>query len=594
MRRDQTREQVDREGIQGRVFGVLAVLVPVIGDVANDVAYPGDPMALYHALAAPMGRALASFTDPFGPTDVYSDLCPNWPRFPTPNERHGVRGRFETAVHNTDQTVFDPRVWDDHSRSNLEDLLRRRRPAVVLLSSVSPAHSVALDIAEIVRSVVPDALIVLGGRHADETMTVREGSVLLEPSATAAVDIAGVRDVDVNVVVAGDGAPLLDLVLRAAALAMDVQSRIVDPGRLLAELDVASEEVLAGGGRGVIVVKNASQWHAYDVRGTAAQTPPISPYAPFLVRARFPVLADEEGRALLCAHVNMVPTCPMRCTFCSESSVIGTLKSLGADGAEVAVNRLVELVTFGAEAVFFDDPIFWSGSFPRMESFAQSLRDRQAAARRGDTVLDKEQSRRFAHLRWGIQPTVDTVTRGRPRDVFRVLQSLRDAGCRYVYVGIESMAEQVMVNVHKNIRREERWASRVRAALRLLNDAGLEVGSSVLFGLDGEDAGSIDETIEAVGELIDEGLLMIASPNILTYHPGTPVTRAHGMTELIDYHSTRPATAPPYSLFEEAHPGVVSRLLSENDIWRIHHGAGARWGAVRHASSDGAPAGATL
>ncbi len=108
--------------------------------------------------------------------------------------------------------------------------------------------------------------------------------------------------------------------------------------------------------------------------------------------------------------------------------------------------------------------------------------------------------------------------------------------------------------------------------------------SSVLFGLDGEDRGTIEETIEEIGRLIDDGLLIMASPNILTYHPGTAITAAHGQDRL-DYHS-RKDNRPPYTYFEEAYPEVVSRLLDEDDIWFIHEASAKRWGSTRNSAAE--------
>ena len=150
------------------------------------------------------------------------------------------------------------------------------------------------------------------------------------------------------------------------------------------------------------------------------------------------------------------------------------------------------------------------------------------------------------------------------------------------------MSDQVMVHIHKNLRRDAgiTWRDKVRQAVSLVKTSGMRVGTSVLFGLDGETRESIDETVHEVGLLIDDGLIDLASPNILTYHPATPVTRAHGMADQLDYHSPRIDNRKPYIYFEEAFPGVVSVLLSEDDIWHIHRETERRWGGTRN---DAAP-----
>ncbi|RPF35115.1 radical SAM protein [Streptomyces sp. TLI_185] len=568
-RRRQIRAEAERTGSEAtgavRAFGVLAILAPVITDEDNDVAYPGDPMALYSALSYPMVRATASFTDPFGPTDVYNDLCPLWPGLPGKKERPDVSRRLETEVRTTDDTVFDPRTWTPRTRADLVGLLRRRTPSVVLISAVSPAHRYALEIAALVKEECPTALVVLGGRHADETVRrVEPAQVHLAPSATGTA-------CPVDVLVSGDGGPLLDLTLRAVARAMDLTTRVAVAGTVAAELERMAGEGGQEFGRGSILVRDGAGWTAFAVDG-----PPVpaernpSPYAPFLIRSRFPIFTRDDGTVARCAHVLVSGTCPMRCTFCSESALLGQVRRPVPGDTAMTVERLREYVEYDAEAAFFDDSIFWSGSWPRIRQFCAEL----AEARQIDRGL--------ADLQWGAQLTVDVLTGPRPEIVHAGLTAMRQAGCNYVYVGIESMSEQVMRHVHKNVRRTTPWKERVRRALGLLRENGIRVGSSVLFGLDGENEDTIGETIEEVGRLIDDGYLMLASPNILTYHPGTEITRRHGMEDQLDYGSQGVEVPPPYSFFEEAYPGVVSRLLTEDHIWRIHRESRVRWGQVRN------------
>jgi radical SAM superfamily enzyme YgiQ (UPF0313 family) len=144
------------------------------------------------------------------------------------------------------------------------------------------------------------------------------------------------------------------------------------------------------------------------------------------------------------------------------------------------------------------------------------------------------------------------------------------------------MSEDVIVNVHKNMNRKEPWDTRVRRALGLAREAGIRVGSSVLFGLEGETLETISETISKVEELLAEDLLLIASPNILTYHPNTEITRMHQVEGKLDYHSANIDNRPPYSYFEEAFPAVVSKRLTEEVIWNIHKQTQEYWGRKRN------------
>jgi radical SAM superfamily enzyme YgiQ (UPF0313 family) len=140
----------------------------------------------------------------------------------------------------------------------------------------------------------------------------------------------------------------------------------------------------------------------------------------------------------------------------------------------------------------------------------------------------------------------------------------------------------VIENVHKNVSRKRPWDERVRIALGLARHAGIQVGSSILFGLEGETQETIEETIQKVEELLAEDLISIASPNILTYHPQTEITRLHQKESELDYHSPDLENRPPYSYFEEAFPAVVSKNLTEEQIWHIHKQTQERWGVKRN------------
>ena len=193
---------------------------------------------------------------------------------------------------------------------------------------------------------------------------------------------------------------------------------------------------------------------------------------------------------------------------------------------------------------------------------------------------DDSDWRRLIQLEWGAQLTVEFLTSLQSRDkALELLRSMRAAGCTYLYFGIESMAPSIMSKIHKNLHRasEARLGDKVRAALELVKEAGIRTGASVLFGLDGETRDTVDETIAGVARLLTDGLLGIASPNILTYHPATAITYEHHMQDKLDYHSLGADITPPYSYFEEAFPQVVSKELSEDDIWYIYRQTRLHW-----------------
>ncbi|MFF4411166.1 B12-binding domain-containing radical SAM protein [Streptosporangium sp. NPDC001559] len=592
-RRKRLSEDLALGRLPHRNFPVLAVLAPVMTQAEGEITYPGDPMCLYAALSVAVRNAVRD-------AGHYNDLAPGWTRFPDPSYRMSVGEdgyRPYTDSPNTDETVFDPRVWDRAARERWIGLLRETRPRVVLISSVSPAHRYALDIAGLAKAEIPGAYVILGGRHVDETTTCVPGAdtLMIAPSSTLAVMDDGRAPHVVDATVSGEAYHSLDLLMRAVALSVDLDTGWVAPSAVRPRLEDLLRRDGPAPGRSLITLTGQDAVHAYPQEGPRLDLTTLpSPYEAFAIRSRFPIFTDgATGEIQRTAHVMVSNACPYQCNFCSETAKLaGGLKKFSQTHA--GVERVCEYVGYGAEALFFDDSVFWSGTFRDIAEFCAELGGvRRAAAGELDEGLLRllggaDGLARLRGLQWGAQLTVDVlVGLHRPEESATILDLMREAGCTYVYIGIESMSTQVMDRIHKNLRRVEGrdWAQKVREATSLVKSRGLRVGTSVLFGLDGETRASIDETITGVSELIDERIIDLASPNILTYHPATPITRIHGMVDKLDYHSPWVDNRKPYIYFEEAFPGVVSVTLTEDDLWYIHNETERRWGAIRNDSA---------
>jgi radical SAM superfamily enzyme YgiQ (UPF0313 family) len=469
-------------------------------------------------------------------------------------------------------------------------VLKSVQPKVVLIGAVSPAHRYALEIARTVREHLPGCLIILGGRHADETIRLDPltKELVLQPSNTPGKIADGCIEPVVDFIIAGEGYYALDVLMKAISLAMDIPSRTVSVDSVLDVLENYSPLFGPVPGQAIIVAPLPETVHYWPITGYKIDLSALpSPYKAFAIRARFPIF-ETDGHISRTAHFMVTNACPYHCFYCSEgASVVGSFNSFKDDNLDQALERMLEYVQHGAEAVFFDDSLFWGGNVGLIINFCREwIKLREAAAWENSpevTLLGKKvDRRRLLNLEWGAQLTVDFLAGRRPEVAMIILETMRQAGCTYLYIGIESMAEAVIQNVHKNIKRNQPWAERVRLTLGLSRQAGIRVGSSILFGLEGETQETIEETIEKVEELLAEDLITIASPNILTYHPGTEITRLHQKEKELDYHSPSIENRPPYTFFEEAFPAVVSKNLSEQQIWHIHEQTRTRWGVKRN------------
>jgi len=606
-RRQALLEQVHACGVSGperdeqewlrRSYPILSIVAPVMTTSEGKIEFPGDPMCLYSALSYAVDQVVQTRRMGFGEDAPYNDLCPQWGYLPSGEYRanvdaSGIR-QYDGKILNTDQTVFDPRVWNEMVRDYLVNkFLLVLRPNVVLISAVSPAHRYAIDIARTIRAHLPDCVIVLGGRHIDETLHFDKAArrIILEPSGTVSKILDESIEPVFDFLIAGDGYHVLDLLLKVISLSMDVDSRIVSRHSVIENLSNFSCLFDPLPGNSIIVGIENDEIHAWPVcSGIKLDLTALpSPYSAFAIRALFPIF-EHEGRILRTAHFMVTNSCTYHCYFCSEGvTVVGGFNSFHAEGIQKALERVIEYLDYGAEAIFFDDSIFWGGNIGDVVHFSRGLiRIREMAANSGTRTVQlfgrEIPSRKLLDLQWGAQFTVDLLASRRlPEEAIYALTEMKRAGCRYIYIGIESMSAPVIEQVHKNINRNSPWEDRVRIALGMARMAGITVGSSVLFGLDGETDETIEETISKVEELLAEDLISIASPNILTYHPNTAITALHDMKDKLDYHSIGLPNRPPYVYFEEAFPAVVSKNLTEEQIWLIHEQSRQRWGAKRN------------
>ena len=580
-----------------RSYPVLAVLAPVMSTSEDKIEFPGDPMCLYNALSYAVDQSVQAREQGLTPASPYNDLCPQWGYRPSSAYRasvddNGIRD-YSASLLNTDQSVFDPRVWNRKIRDYFSDVvLEQVQPKVVLISAVSPAHRYALEIARAVRAKLPDCIIILGGRHADETVHFDEatGQLSLEPSGLLAKIQEGmVEENIVDFLVAGQGYYALDLLMRSISLAMDVVSKTVDVDSILSVMKDYPPLFGPLPGRSLIVALRPEAFHAFPLLGPTLDLSRLpSPYKAFAIRARFPIF-EIDRRVALTAHMMVTNACPYHCFFCSEGSlVVGSFLTFkDGHGIHDAVKRVVEYIQYGAEAIFFDDSVFWGGNVGMIVNFCHEwikvLKQAQLSSAEEIVLFGYNVNRqRVLDFTWGAQLTTDFLASRKEEQAYTALYAMYDARCTYIYIGIESMSEKVIEHVHKNVNRREAWDQRVRRALGMARSAGIRVGSSVLFGLEGETQETIMETIDKVEELLSEDLLVIASPNILTYHPNTEITRLHQMQDKLDYISPNLDNRPPYVFFEEAFPAVVSKNLSEQDIWYIHEQTKLRWGTKRN------------
>lgn len=569
----------DDDAWRRRSFPVLSVLAPAVSTSTNKVEFPGDPMCLYHALTKAIADVVAIRERGLSETGTYNDFCPFWDKYPSASYRRrvsvgGIRSISELNECKTDGSVFDPRVWNREVEAYFRKLLGHLTPRVVLVSTVSPAYRYAARILEIVRAELPDAITILGGRHIDATVDAGALETRVTESNPLSDMKRGKLSPCIDLMLSGQCYYSLSAILQAVALCIPIGAELGFPDRRLLHERILHRLIRAErGGTSTAILCRDTTATAFHVSG-----PPVvmrdlpSPYAAFSIRAQFPVFCHTKAERKRTAHINIGLACPFSCDFCSESRLLQAGAAGDAADVNYAIEELERLIGFGATSAFFDDSIFFSGAGVKIIQFCDLMTER---------VLP-----RAGNFEWGAQFTVSVVEAFISRGVHRkVLQGMSTAGCTYLYFGIESLSGKIMRRISKTSRSStHEWQERVENVLQVVKSEGISVGASVLFGLEGETIGTIEETIAGVEEFLEKGLLSIVSPNLMTYHPGTEITSRHGRENRLGLEHAKLGdfVREPYSFFEEAFPGMVSRELSEEMIWHIHCETLRRWGKGRN------------
>ena len=188
--------------------------------------------------------------------------------------------------------------------------------------------------------------------------------------------------------------------------------------------------------------------------------------------------------------INMITTrgCPNKCTFCSGSAMWRKVKKRSPENVVDEIQMLVD--KYKIKGVNFVDSTL---------------------------TLDKnhvlgicsEIKKRKLDIVWFCEARVDTVNK-------EILSIMKDSGCRYIQIGVESGSQKVLENINKKIKIKQ-----VRDVVQWSNELGLPIRAGFMFGLPGETFEDAMETVNLIKELkknnIDVGV------NITNIFPGTEV-----------------------------------------------------------------------
>jgi len=189
---------------------------------------------------------------------------------------------------------------------------------------------------------------------------------------------------------------------------------------------------------------------------------------PFPVRHLFPI--NKYPRRFLDLRTMPGDTistsrgCPYSCNYCSNRIIYGRIYRYRSP--ENIVNEIALLVKeYGTKAIYFREDIFTINK-KRVIGICDEIRNRGIK------------------IDWACESRVDTVDG-------EMLNSMKDAGCKTVWFGVESGSQEMLDRLNKQI-----TVQQVKKTFDLCRKVGIRAGASFMIGIPGETVENIHKTID--------------------------------------------------------------------------------------------------
>jgi len=189
--------------------------------------------------------------------------------------------------------------------------------------------------------------------------------------------------------------------------------------------------------------------------------------------------------------MNVIPImtsrgCPFDCSFCTVTKVFGRkFRGLSAERVVAEVENAMDY--HDGRAFFFYDDNF-AANRQRVEAIC-------------DLLTEKKLS-----IDWAAQVRCDLA---RNPDL---VEKMARSGCRWVYIGFESIDDETLKSLHKSQTQED-----IVRAIQVFHQSGINIHGMFMFGADQDTPETIDRTVEfAQRHGVDTVQFMILTP-----FPGT-------------------------------------------------------------------------
>jgi len=186
------------------------------------------------------------------------------------------------------------------------------------------------------------------------------------------------------------------------------------------------------------------------------------------------------------AFISIIATrgCPNNCTFCSSRNLWGRrVRFRSPDNIVKEINSLREL---GVQRIMFQDDTFGVNK--------KFIKD-----------LCLEIKTKCHGIRWGCQTHVNLVDEEN-------ISLMKEAGCDYISLGVESGNDQILKEIRKNITIEE-----AQSAAKIIKKHGIRLSVNFMVGFPQETSKSLHDTLRAIRSINADSIVY----STFTPYPGT-------------------------------------------------------------------------
>jgi radical SAM superfamily enzyme YgiQ (UPF0313 family)/selenocysteine lyase/cysteine desulfurase len=439
------------------------------------------------------------------------------------------KGRIDGLSLN-DIALLNPTVTSEPLYAEMEDRLCQQDLRAICISTLTASSPEARRIAQLAKRVNPNTITILGGPHEDDISV----KTAVDPMFDGIVDFS----------VAGDGEYALLQLARIIfdnprATAEDIKSLVLEQASSFRWCE----------GRGGVYFRREDRSHQLPLSGKmpALDDLPLMPRELLheLDTRTFSIF-KKSGWNIKTAQIMTHRGCAWRCSFCSESASLNgrCVASVKAEIEEIKnfKERHPELDRENYEAIFFDDSTFTTNS-----------------KRRRDFLHELYSYLVNCGLEWGCQTRLDQIDE-------KALEAMKEAGCTYLYTGLESASDEMLRAMVKDQGRKH-----IERAFEAINRVGMRLGVSLIFGVAAPGSDKTQETRETITETLDfveeqtlQGNVFVVSPNVATYYPDTRMTSSADSP--LDFRYPIVHAGYPWNRFEEGesfHPRGITQEMAE-------------------------------